>query len=129
MTDQPRTCEWCGGPLPADAKPEKVTCSDAHRALRWRWLHGIPRAGGRGPQEPPEGSPLHAARPAPVATRERRANAKRKPSGLQVSYRKAVEAVEALLTADGYARPRSTAERTLREALSDRQRAQLEARR
>ncbi len=87
-----------------------LTCSTACRAARWKHLEGYGR------QRRPE----------------RRANEKSKASGLQVSYRKAIEAVEALLESAevhyGVGNPRTLAEHALQRALSDRQRARLHAR-
>lgn len=114
-----RVCEWCGGPLKPDAPANAVTCSDAHRALRWRWLNGIPRGRGRPPQPPPPGSPLLAGKqPAPMPRRTRRSR-----SGLQLSWAKAVDALAAWMGED-----RERAESVLKPALSDRQRERLEAR-
>lgn len=58
-------------------------------------------------------------------------NGRRKPSGMQISYRKAVEALARRLAALGPLGPDdalTAAERVLRPALSDRQRELLEQR-
>jgi hypothetical protein len=122
-----RVCEWCGGPLRPDAPASKLNCNDAHRALRWRWLNGINRSGGRPPQAPPPGSPLLARTPAPKPKRPRR------PSAPRVSYAKAVEAVFAgmrgyvVLAGHSESEAREIIEDTLRGALSPAQRERLEA--
>lgn len=129
---EPRVCEWCGEPLAPDAPATKVTCSDSHRALRWRFLNDVNRSGGRPPQSPPAGSllsrRLSELRPAFPPERAKRA----KPSGLQVSYRKAVDIVAEQLqrhqVVDPPSKARLVAELWLRPALSDRQRKRLEDR-
>lgn len=108
--------------------PERVrkygakTCNAACRAAAFRARHGIGRvSGGAG---------------APVA-REGRANGSRKPNaaGLQVSYRKAAVVLAEHLASEefhwfegGDEECAAVAERWLREALSDAQRARLDAR-
>jgi hypothetical protein len=52
----------------------------------------------------------------------------RKPSGLQVSYRKMVDVLEDYFTSHGAEYPRNMAVNIAREALSDRQRAVLQQR-
>ena len=33
-------CDWCGGPLPSDARRDAVTCSQRCRQARWRFRSG-----------------------------------------------------------------------------------------
>jgi hypothetical protein len=79
----------------------------------------------------PASPSLRVAR-APGPTGERNGDAKATRSGLQVSYRKAVEAVAWILHDDldiYYDEAYRRAEEALREQLSDKQRARLDARR
>lgn len=109
-----RTCDWCGRRLRAGAHEDAVTCSDAHRAARHRWLNAIPRAGGLPPQEPPADSPIHDRHPThcrgcgagpdashtqlcPVYATQleaaRRQPRARKPSDVRVTFARLVEAL------------------------------------
>lgn len=121
-----RVCEWCGGPLPVDAPEGKVTCGASCRAFLYRYRHDIRRADGSR-VEPPSGSPLAVGGPTISGARAPRANGSdgtRKPSGLQLSYRKAVEVVTRELAP--FVEP-VRVEAALRTALPDRQRERLEA--
>lgn len=107
-----RVCEGPGCTVSmAGRHPSARFHSDACRARAWKERTGYGRPG----------------------PRKGRANGQPKPSGLQVSYRRAVTAVADYLAAqDGHAETlpvyQPTAESILRPALSVRQRARLEAR-
>lgn len=127
-------CEWCNGPLTGQ---QKVTCCDTCRSKRWRWLNQVPSRVGGFVEPPPPGSvlwdrPFPAKHTVGVHGGDRR----RKPSGLQISYRKAVERIARTICSPGLVdddRPCPDcvrrAEEILKPTLSERQRARLEARR
>jgi hypothetical protein len=118
------TARYCRNPscprptVPLDAervrKNGATTCDDKCRAAAWKAEHGYGRHDG-------------------VSGRANGSQARRKPSGVQVSYRKAVAvlAAEVYENSDGFlsrARAVRHAEHLLRPALSERQRKQLEDR-
>lgn len=121
-------CEWCSGPLTGQ---QRTTCTDTCRSKRWRWLHQVPARVGETVEGPPLGSVLWDAR---VPTTRRAA--RRKPSGLQVSYRKAVERIARMICSPSLVDPDAgpcadcvtRAEEILKPTLSERQRARLESR-
>jgi hypothetical protein len=102
-----RWCEWCGGPMKENAPSHARTCKDRCRAAMWKWEKGYGTAAPRG------------------SVRTGRA----KPSGLQVSYRKAVAAVAAHLQSANRCSDQVAqlnAEHLLSTALSEKQRARLD---
>jgi hypothetical protein len=115
------TARYCRNPscprptVPLD--PERVrkngatTCDDKCRAAAWKAEHGYGRHDG-------------------VSGRANGSQARRKRSGAQVSWGKAVAAFSAYLQAVGYDAEDAEVEavRALRPALSERQRKQLEDR-
>jgi hypothetical protein len=109
-----QACEWCGGPMRERPEAKAVCCSDRCRAARWKWNRGY------GPK--------------PAAKRRTNGTRRSGQSGLTVSYRKAVRALchdlEAPLLYAGYSLKdaREAIEAALRSALSEKQRARLEAR-
>jgi hypothetical protein len=106
----PGLCEWCGASL---SGRQTVACSAAHKTKRHRWLHGI----GHPPVRPPwANSPLLTREPT-----DRRGPRNR--SGLQCSAPRIVRVLCGRLNL-----PEEAARAIVREALSDRQRARLDAR-
>jgi hypothetical protein len=106
----PRVCahEGCSTVL-AGARPEAVYCSAACRTAAWR-----ARSGYRIPTLSEQRKPSQ--------------NGRAKPSGLQVSYRKAVDQVADMLERSFIEKPcnaRRLAEGAVKAALSERQRAIL----
>jgi hypothetical protein len=113
-----RACDWCGGPLRADAQPTAETHGGRCRAARWKYRNQYGRNGNT---------------PGPRSGENAR-------SGLQVSYGKAVDVLEAWLyrlypiTADEdneqdrREAARREAELVMKAALSEKQRKRLEAR-
>jgi hypothetical protein len=73
-TARGRACEWCGGPM-GDGRYDALTCSGSCRAARWKYEHRYGR------QE----------------ALRKRTNGKSKPSGRQLTQRKAERAVETAL--------------------------------
>lgn len=113
----PARCDYCRAVLPHDevVRYGKKTCDQVCRAAAWKERVGYGRLD------------------RPVAS-QARANGRPKPSGAQVSYRKAVEVLadELRKLNPKLAHPnaaRQYAEMVLRDALPVRQRERLEARR
>jgi hypothetical protein len=95
-----RGCDWCKRRIKGK-RPDAKYCSDACRMAAYRSRHD------------PAGAPY-------------RPDLRPRASGRQVSYRKAVDVVEAVLVECGHPRSDATrvlAERWMRDALPERQRA------
>lgn len=112
--------------------PAARFCSDACRAAAWKLRTGYGR---HDRVVPYDDRPADEARALPRRARANgRPATRRKPSGLQVSYRKAIDVLADYLRASEDALeltqdPRDEAEAILCDALSDKQRARLDAQR
>lgn len=117
----PGVCDWCGDPLTGN---KRVACGAGHRNYRRNWLLRIPRGPGLPALDPPHGSPLLTIPDPRVPS---------KPSGLQVSFWKAVDVLAGELLRRKLVNPcteksaRIVAETFMRDALPEKQRQRLEA--